>query len=566
MKSYKNLNKKIRVVLRALVSCAVAACFALGAAYAKRGPQLGPLYDKLLATRPPLSVDNELLIIDTGAPAGRVIEPQAAVSVIVTMAEFGSVTLILQAPLLGITRGASVNDDELRYLFDREFAVLESNVGTLFDGIRLGSIAPGEASRYVEETLELATEGKHRLMAAAMSNDKAAADDVGRASALLTQVQIPDDVSLEVISSQLPKSARQRYSHGRKAEPLFSFSPPDRDGVLRRITPVRIDGNVSAEHVVYNALKGRFADSWLDTTVPFMVMQKKPDSTGSGDRFFYLDDSGAILVEKPLDRLSAQTFRRLPISLFLDYTRTNRALYRILADTRELAPYSGVSPESYPAFVYDRMRTIEEIPPGDTVQKEMWRDERAAYFSSLTDFFYGNNNGGTEMALRENFENLSHDEKLNDREKLDKLRDNLLATYATAKNLYNELRDIRLKLEAALPGSFCILGNEDSEASALLANAILTGRAVQPLPMRTVLLRSLLVATFAVIVTCCMSGSLTLFLGLVLSFFTFLGFCISFIATANWIDPVIPLTCVLSGSFTSAIFSFVNKRLLGSTV
>ena len=123
------------------------------------GPRLGPHYDFLLRRRPVAPVSQEILIIGSSVSVQQlgddILEPEAAASLLYTMAELGAQTLIIQVPILGLSTGGTQGEAEIIYRFDEEFSILSRNIRNLFDAIRTGSVAPTESARYVGELVEL---------------------------------------------------------------------------------------------------------------------------------------------------------------------------------------------------------------------------------------------------------------------------------------------------------------------------------------------------------------------------------------------------------------------------
>jgi class 3 adenylate cyclase len=93
-----------------------------------------------------------------------------------------------------------------------------------------------------------------------------------------------------------------------------------------------------------------------------------------------------------------------------------------------------------------------------------------------------------------------------------------------------------------------------------LANSFLTGRVVRPGADRDSFL-ALILSSFVILCILSPLGPwLTLGLGLVLSAGAAGGFSYAFIATALWIDPLIPGAAVLAGALASFIFALLAKN------
>jgi hypothetical protein len=125
--------------------------------------------------------------------------------------------------------------------------------------------------------------------------------------------------------------------------------------------------------------------------------------------------------------------------------------------------------------------------------------------------------------------------------------------------------DQRRNLESLLAGSFCIMGPlssrlGDTEASALLANSLLTGQAVNP--GRELYL--FLGALACVLLTCfCIKKrgpAMSLFLGFFLSLLSGAGFSVAFIYTGLWFDPIVPAAAAGSGTLISFFCALGIRR------
>jgi class 3 adenylate cyclase len=158
-------------------------------------------------------------------------------------------------------------------------------------------------------------------------------------------------------------------------------------------------------------------------------------------------------------------------------------------------------------------------------------------------------------------------------QRLTGLRNELIQTFVYIRGKYTETLEKRTALEQALSGSFCVLGASpvspdggggenpsDAEASALLANSILSGTAVTPGEDRYILGASLLAAFLVICGIHCLGPGLSLVLGLFLTALIWGGFSYSFILSSYWIDPLIPSSAVAGGVFASFLCSFCMKR------
>jgi class 3 adenylate cyclase len=533
---------KRQALARFFISCAAAILAVLLMNRLFAGPRLGPHYDYLMSRRPPPPVSRELLLIDpypfpgASGPGAEdhILEPSSAVTVLMTLAELDAAALIIQTPILGVSGGGPDTEDMI-FRLNEEYALLGRNIRNLFDAIRVGSVAPEEADRYVGDLVSLAERGKDRLVSALARRDEAALARFEKASALFGHTGIPGDLRFQLIrAGETPA--------GQPASPSYSGARPDPDGKLRRIAPMLPAAEGNAEHVVYAVLKG-------ETPAGGRYQRIGIEYTESGPALFYqeadqdgrvipLDIRGAILIDPP-----REAFRRIPLSDFLRYEEADRELGRALEEAETLGLYGDLAPEAYPGSLYGYALFLRENLSGGPEERALWVDARARYFRALEAFFQGpGETGGAET------------------------REDISRNLEALRNRYASLTDLRKRLGDALSSSFCVLGAasrngepSDAEASLILANSILTGHAVIPGSGRYILFWSLAAAFFTALGICRMGPGASLGIGLCL---TLLGtgiFSCGFILTSYWIDPAIPAAAAGTGVAASSLCALVLK-------
>ncbi|MCL2374124.1 MAG: hypothetical protein FWC65_02665 [Treponema sp.] len=527
--------------LRCLVSFLPAAAVAALLCAFLAGPRLGLLYDFLLGWRAP-PVSREILLIDSFTDASMsgwelgndILEPGAASSLLYTMAELGARTLIIQVPILGLPAGGSVGEAEILHHFDEEFSLLSRNIRNLFDAIRIGSIAPADAAQYVGTLVELSEMGKERLVAALVRRDEESISRMENAAAFFGNARRPGDLRVQLIMAGdggRPGVLAQRYE--------YSQPRPDRDGVLRRIAPVLNIPHISEddvgertlEHIIYGALKYRLE--------PYGIADLLP-----------LDQSGAVLVEIP----RRDGFRRISISDFLAYEETDRELRRLIAEGEAFGIFQNIAGENRPGFLFDYALALR-YREGE--HKQEWIAFRNRYFESLQIFL----DGPTEMNMVRGFEEIvvALDSEAGIAQVLE-MRDSLRQMFAALRAKHSEVMEIRQRLESALLDSFCILGNPaETEASALLANSIITRQAVHPGEERYLLWSALVFALLACFFVKSLGPASTLGVGALLTLFAALVFSVGFILSGHWFDPQVPAAASAVGAAASFVWALAAK-------
>jgi class 3 adenylate cyclase len=499
-----------------------------------------------------------------------------AASVLITLIEMDASALLIQTPVLGPVAGESAGraadrglpgitgeGDAILSRLEDEFTLLQENILNLFRGIRTGSVAPGDSERYVGELVELTERGKERLISAMERRDTADIEGMKKASAAFGNVWEAGELRMRVIRAG-GKEGAAGVPSSPAAEPdrRYASPRPDRDGVLRRIAPV-LPEEAGGEHVAYALLKTRYdtAEIGFGGCQPALTLRKDGRET-----VLPLDTQGALLTETPRGQAD---FKRLPLELFLEYERLDQELYRSLEKAEKEGFFVYLAPESYPNFRYDYALSLREELLENPMEggRGRWLDARGEYFSALEACIYG----PSETSLVTGYEALIASEAPDPGGAggLVSLRDGVIRTFKQLREQYETLKGIRERLSAALEGSVCILGPvsasregnpSDAEASAILANSILTEQAVIPLASEYILLWSLVAALIAVFFLRRLGPAATLLWG---CFFILLAggiFSLGFIFTRYWIDPLVPAGTAAAGVFPSFLWALYLKN------
>jgi hypothetical protein len=486
-----------------------------------KGPALGPHYDWLLQAAEDAPVAAELLLVETrlpqvpgeAAPQDDFVEASSAAAALLAMTEMNAGALVIQAQVpeapfsTGLLPRSGIPEDDLRLRFDGEFELVERNIRNLFEAIRLGFILPSDTERYVGELVNITLRGKERLLRALYPQDRNDRSPLERAMAVFGRAWAPGP---------------DRY-YGVQ---------PDWDGKIRRALPAQ----GPAEHIVYAALKDRLLRD--------------------GGLSLAADGRGALLVVKP-----EGDFRRLPLAVFPEYEETDRELYRLLSNAESQGIYAGLSPESYPGYLYDHARSLRDEllrdPAGE--RKTRWLIAREGYFQSLDKFF----NGPSEARLVEGYERLIASESLGVEglRQVIALRNELILTFRNLREKYAGLLALRSALSEELSNSFCIMGppGPELENSAVLANTLLTGALIVPGSDRETLLFTAAGLLVILPVLCLLGPWVSLGLGLLLTALLGAAFSWSFILRGSWMDPLIPVSAALAGVLFSFAFALLAQ-------
>jgi class 3 adenylate cyclase len=490
-------------------------CAALGIIlllhYILAGPRLGPFYDALLDFRTPAPVSREILLIETD----EVVEPVDMFSVLMTLSEMGASELLIEVPLLGTGSGMMETGEEFSYRINDEFNLLGKNIRNLFEGIRLGLVSPIESPRYVDNLVELSERVRDRLNAAVIRQEAAGSVLAEQAAAVFGKTITAAD--LREPAGDIPWYSRPR---------------PDRDGVLRRIALVNAN---NVEHIVCHILKPREVEYE-----------------------FPLDRDGNILFEQY--QPETNPFRRLTLSQFRNYEQAGKVLARLLKDAEALGVYTGIAPERTPLTLYEYAEKLKEalLDNPDALKHAAWINARGDYIASLDEFLYGT----IEVNLVNGYEELIATEGLDamGTARLRVLRDDLIRAFADMREKHRELFGLYTVLARELDSSLCIMGPVFPASiplsSALLANALLTGRCITPGENRHILLWSLIVS-FLILAGIHRLRPILLFMaGTALALLCLAVFGFSFIISGYWIDPFLPAAAILAGTLFLCVCGF----------
>ena len=542
------------------LKCFVSLLTASGAAFLLSflldGPELGAYYDFLLRYRPRAPVSQELLIIDVpGQEFGEdILEPGAASILLYILTELGAQSLIVQIPILGHAAGGTVAEAEIIHRFDEEFSILSRNIRNLFDAIRTGSVAPRDSARFVGELVELSEQGMERLVSDLVLRDMEGIANLERAAAFFGDAMQPEDVRVMLI-----RAGESAEAGVMLVEDVYSRVPRDSDGVLRRIAPVLGE----QDHIIYRALKSRFASLEIGHTENGSFINAER-TLGSEAMLIPLDRKGAILFEIPA---AEDDFRRIGISEFLAYEEADRNVRRLLSEAENLGLFRNIDGERRPDFLYDFALLIREefSESREFYGRQLWIEARERYFTSLHDFLDGPHTESfileLELLMADEYRNIFTEDYFNDARYFEaaELRSRITAYTDSLEQAYTELISLRERLSGALFNSFCILGRgsysgpnlTNVEASALLANSILTGRVIHPVNRLYLLIVSIIAALLISFAIRNMNALPLLLLGTALTLITALSFSVGFVISGYWLDPLVPAASCMTGVLTS---------------
>ncbi|MDR0539828.1 MAG: CHASE2 domain-containing protein [Spirochaetaceae bacterium] len=499
-------------------------------------------------------------------------------AVVDALIEFNADTLIIQTPLLGSSGTDTPDEPELSSDFDREFGIVTDNIRNLFEGIRIGSIEPGKAEEFIEETIRLTAAGKERLLNSIIRTPEEAAALLEKSRAAFGRLYAANDIGLQF--------------SGHTSESGFSRAVPDGDGMVRRIAPIAISAmrdapqDVSADTVPHVALAamqeklGGAAHIVETNRGKALVFNKQADEPEAADAaaspplsedaagaLLYLDESGALLFDHPA---ALHNINSAPVEIFIDYAEANRTLHRLLVDAVSLAQSGKIAPDRHPAFLYEKNAMLYgEIlyaPDAETqaAAREAWRDARAGYFAACDSFF----SEETENAIKNSYDTLIENEHLNEtgNNRLREMRERELEKWYIARDIYTALLRARAELGQKLDGAFCVMGPQntgntglsDAETSIVLAGALSRRQSIRPVDFSRICLWTAPALFTAVLVI----AKLPAFSSFMWSgFFSLFALALAggvFIWKGWWFDPLVPALSIAAGTFISAFMALAS--------
>jgi hypothetical protein len=503
----------------------------------RRGPAGGPIYDFLLQMRAPVPEAREILLVEAD-PAGGAFPPGAAdmAETLLMLVEMEAGHAVLDVPIAeGPVRGGQKTERSRAVArhFDEEFGLIEKNIRTLFEAIRLGSVRPRDSSRYVGDLIALIDEGKGRLLSETLNTEDAGAVFFERAKAVFGKVWTAE-----------PDSRYRRNGGGHSI----------------RTVPVIRDGPDESVQADFSALLDRIGARNFEFRGNRLVIPgARLPGREKDDLSIPINPDGSLQIEQPRPSGGAPPFRRLEWNTLLRYAELEKELHHEFARMERAGYFNEIGPETYPTILYEHARSEREdlLADPEGRKADRWRRSRDRYLTAARDFLFGK----TEENLVSGYDGLISSETLDDGGTLrvTELRDAVLRDFSRSRDLYTELFLLRGRIETALRGSFCIFGS-DVEASALLVNSILTGRYIESVYGYRYTLLSFFPNLVLAGLLAPLGTLLTLAAGLAAAVIMGSAAAAAFLAAGVWIDPAGPLAVLTAATFVSVMVPVCASR------
>lgn len=513
----------------------------------------GRAYDRLMTLRPPRSAPGSLLLVDSGGNGGRdgTVEPGSLARALLAMTELEAAYVVVQAPVALRDENKPGAEKYLERRFDEEFDRIKGNIRTLFEGIRMGSIRPRDAERFVSELGALVDASKRRLLSAGVDRGDEGGRLLEQAAGALGRVRAAEDLS----GAGLIRSPSRDPRAADALLPVTTHSRAERDedGALRRLRPLLRRPGLVSEHVAYAALLDHAAG-----------------------RDFGIDPEAPLVLEAPRERDGAYPFRKIDLADFGRYEELELKFYADLKEMERSGYFAALDPLSYPTTLYEYAQSLRaELLVAPTAERtEDWREGRRRFYAAAEALL----SGPSLKTILSGYDSLAEQEKLTEEglTGIAGLKEIAAQSFEWARSSLRELFGLRETLDAQVRGSFVIVGpllseerrriraeNDlgDTEASAVLVSTLLSDTRIAPAsaqlrrdaalyPAAAAVLVSAVLAPAAAAVACAAAAALASAAAALL-----------FLRWDIWLHPALPAVGIAAAGAASVAASLARDAL-----
>jgi adenylate cyclase len=448
---------------------------------------------------------------------------------LIDLTEMGARSVVLDLSL-GQKSAPALDPSALRSAFpdtlNREFTQMETNIQSLFDAIRRGSVRPQDSPRYVSDLVGLVALARIRLLDAATGIERDDDAYLGRAAAFfgrtfvsLDLLPLPDEtIGGEVVDQALALSSLPLDPGVRDPSlPAGGLRPPvlpllqgargggfpniaaDPDGVIRRawLTARYAGGHLG--QVGLAALLDFLGNPGVELTPSGLLLHGAimPDATARDIRIPFAGP-GRMLLQWPRAR-GADGFRHVSWADLRRYQALESNLVAALNDMDTHGYLSYLRSDTTLLEEYSAASKLESgmLAAGTSASLEEWRSARDRFFALVDQFL----SGDAEERIISDADRALRSDALSEAEKKSVAdgRDKVPEAFSAARGVFSELTQARSMLKQALRGSFCIVSlvpsrrtvspfgapAGDALASAALVNTVLSGRFLREAPVST---------------------------------------------------------------------------------
>lgn len=394
--------------------------------------------------------------------------------------------------------------------FNNEFSTIDTNIQTLFDGIRYGSIQAQDADRFVSGLLELNKKSKDKLLLR-VSGKSANGLDV-----------LQENQELFMNEAGLLNLDPDDYS---------AFSVPE-PAILDDIKPI---------------LEAVFPENQIkDSSLPE-------------------DTSGKVLLEYPVQENGSNGFRHMSAELFDQYLALEQKLYASLKEMERLGYFSGLDPLEYPTTMYEYANSLlqEARNNNDSRSTQAWRNAKEKFYSTTAAVLDPDREAALKAAFQTEAQKNPAPDKIQEIQAFQALAEQ---SFSWTRASFDRLSSQRQNLQQALYGAVCFIGpsvysgaESIVHRAALISHTVLSPGPVQSVTARQLLFISLIPALIAALLLGVFRPAKALLSGIGVAFLYMLLLSLLYIKGKLWIDPEAGTLALL----TAAAVSAGSQRILG---
>ena len=492
---------------------------------------LGATYDALITFGPGILAPQDLVVIDTKDLGSAGLSSEDASRIVRILTAMDSRMVVFQTDVRIQDENQNFNSLDRQNILQKEFVRIQKNITNLFDGIRLGSIRPQDAERYVKDMNGLIEESKNRLLLTIAESGNKRELELEDAKALFKRVIVCDDILWGTMAGN------SFEVWGGKA--VYSRVEPDIDGNLRRMYPVRNLPNKQLIHAGAALLMDIMENPVIEQTADTLTLRSEKE------RYVIpLDSQGRMLLRHP------ETYQQVSVNDFKTYQELERKLYETLKEMERSGYFGQLDAMQYPTTLYEYASSLEqealENPLPDSIQQ--WKDARQAFYKSARDLIQG----PAEKTILEGYDSLLATEALQEggKERIAALKELASQSFSWARKAYDELMVTHTQFESILRDAYCVIGSSsgDADATVALISTILSRAYIYPGKPFPLLIAMAGVLVFLSLMTFVLSPVWFFVFGLVFSLILFLLTSSWFIIAGYWYAPFISVVITLGAT------------------
>ena len=556
----------------------------------------GGTYESLLSHRRPIEANRSLLLIEAETSNNTELltnERESIAEALLVLAEMEAASAVINIPLeaQNISRAdADSTNKHVSSAFDKEFSRISSNISTLFEAMRTGSIRPKDTKAYVQEIVDLVEEAKIRLYSLASSTERSqdlflasSAGIFGKCYAglpltgnaenekdkrlgrftlprITEQAEKPDTFPVGTDQLIVPNFTMLEGFKGAgftESDPVLGL-----DGSTRSVALIRRNSTGFIGNAAFIALLDRLGSPrlFLEPGSLTLLGAVIPGATLT-DIKIPLAKNGQLLIEE-----TEQTaFRRLSFTSLVRHYETEQILFAELKKLERAGFLIIKGSALSPVALYEYASALQEelaANYGDAQKLAEWRDVRERFIASCKAFL----ESPAEKNLIEGYENLLKSENTGEEiiKNIKAMQKNVRESFDRTRTAYQHFIDIRKDLRRELTASFCLINPSpysSIQSEALLVNTILSERFISVLPVNKVKNISLGLAAATALALFMLPASLALLAGLVLAGGSYALAAVTLVFNGIWVHPFVPVLVVLIVTFFSVVLAYGGMQL-----